>query len=373
MSRTKTNTEEVNSKSILGSVLKDHKDEHFNFEERVNWKSSTGSLILDIATGGVHPSLWRLAGYSNSGKTPQTLEIIRNIFNDIPNSKALWVLAEGRGLSEENRARCGLTFTEDYNEWDNHTVFILETKIYELFIKTVKELVLNNPEKNIYAIVCDSIDGLTLRDDASKDITENNRVAGQAALSKKMLQNLSLGMFKYGHWMGLISQVTSEIKIDPYAKTTNRSGNFSGGNALLHGADIILNYETSFNSDFILDNPNGKLNDGKSRPVGQNVKTTLIKSTLEASKKTVVNYPIKYGRKPSGIWVEREVGDTLIMWEMVKKSGSWYSFTPEIKLEAQKDGLELVEQLHGMENLYNYLEENKEVCKYFYDKIRLLC
>src|SRR5271165_4811449 len=79
------------SKDVLKNILEKNKDEHFNFQERVNWKTSTGSLILDLATGGVMPSLWRFCSKSNAGKTPEMLEIIRNIFKDVPNSKALWV------------------------------------------------------------------------------------------------------------------------------------------------------------------------------------------------------------------------------------------------------------------------------------------
>lgn len=364
------------SSDILNSALKSNKGEHYNFEERVSWKVSTGSLLLDVATGGVKPSLWRLAGANNSGKTPQMLEILRNFLSGVPNSKALWVIAEGRGLSEENKSRCGLTFVYSPEDWAVGTVFVLETNVFEMFISVVKDLVKQNEDGTKFAFVVDSIDGLILRDDASKDITESNRVAGVPMLSKKMLQSLSLGMFKYGHWMGLISQVTAEIKLDPYAKAANRGGQFSGGNSLLHGSDVIIQYEPINNGDFILDNPAGRMNDGKTKPIGQNVKVTLVKSLLEATRKTTVIYPIKYGRKPSGIWVERELGDLLLMWELIKKTGeksSWLAVSEDLRAEVKEHtGLEMAEKIQGMEKVYAYLEEQPKVTEYLFNKFTSL-
>lgn len=361
---------------ILNTALKDFKDEHYNFAETINWKVSTGSLLLDVATGGVQPSLWRLAGTNNSGKTPQMLEILRNFLRDVPNSKAMWVIAEGRGLSKENRERCGLTFVTDPKDWAVGTIFVLQTNVFELFIRAVKDLVKQNDEQIRYAFVVDSVDGLILRDDAAKEITESNRVAGVPMLAKKMLQSLSLGMFKYGHWMGLISQVTAEIKLDPYTKAPNRGGQFSGGNSLLHGSDVILQYEPPYNGDFILDNPGGKFNDGKTKPIGQNVKVTLVKSVREATRKTIVNYPIKYGRKPSGVWVEREVGDLLLMWELVKKTGeksSWLAISEDLRAEVKEHtGVEMPEKIQGLEKLYAYLEEQPAITQRLFDKFRVL-
>lgn len=357
----------VTSNDVLNAALKEHKTEHYNFQERVTWRVSTGSLILDTATGGVCPSLWRLCGNNNSGKTPQMLEIVRNILKDVPNSKALWVLAEGRGLSEENVERCGLKFVYDPADWAIGTVFVLETNVFELFIRIVRDLVRNNEQNIRYAFVVDSIDGLMLRDDVAKDITENNKVAGVPGLSKKMLQSLSLGMFKFGHWMGMISQVTSEIKLDPYAKSTNRGGSFSGGNALLHGSDVILEYHPSYAGDYILDNPSGKLTDGKSKSIGQTVRVTMVKSSLEATKKRPFEYPIKFGRKPSGIWVEREIAD-MLLWGLVTKGGSWLTLTEPLRKELKENGIDSPEKVQGLDNLYDWLENNPEATAYLKNK-----
>lgn len=372
MAKQKETTEDkATSNSQLSSILQENKGQHYNFQERVNWKISTGSLLLDLAVGGgITPSLIRLCGINSGGKTSMSLEIIRNFLNTVENSKCLWIIAEGRGLSKENTERCGLKFVYSPDEWEIGTVFVLESNVYELFVKCIKELVLNNEEHIKYAFVVDSIDGLQLDGDREKEITENNKVAGVPALSKKMLQSLSLGMFKFGHLMILISQVTSQIKVDPYAKTADRGGNFSGGNALLHASDFILEYQSDYNSDYILDNPNGKLNDGKSKPIGKYAKVVLVKSAVEKSRRQLVQYPVKYGRKPSGIWLEYEVVDMLLSWEFIKKSGAWLSFDDSIISELKTKDLDLKKQHQGLDNLRIYLEENPKITNYFVEKFK---
>jgi hypothetical protein len=177
-------------------------------------------------------------------------------------------------------------------------------------------------------------------------------------------------MFKYGHLMILISQVTSEIKIDPYAKTANRGGNFSGGNALLHASDWILEYSPSFNTDYILDNPNGKLNDGKTKSIGKWAKVTIQKSAKETSKKQVISYPIKFGKKPSGIWLEYEISDMLLAWDLVKKSGAWMTFSESIVEQAKTSGVTIEAQHQGSNNLRLYLEQNSNVTEFLYKRLK---
>lgn len=360
------------NKNILGSILKEHKEEHYNFHERIDWKISTGSLLLDCAldSGSLSPSLIRVCGGNNEGKTPLTLEICRNFLNTVENSKVIWMIAEGRGLSKENKERCDLKFTYDPNNFNVGEIFVLESNVYELFIKIVKESVLNNPNNIKYCFVVDSIDGLQLRDDRAKDITENNRVCGNAAISKKMMQSLSLGMFKYGHMMILISQVTSEVKIDPYAKTANRGGQFSGGNSLLHASDYIFEVQTSYPGDYILDTPSGKLNDGKSKPIGKFCKVMLQKSALERSRKQLVSFPIKFGRKPSGVWLEYEIIDSLIAFDKIKKAGAWLTFSDSIVEDGKSQNLEIQKQHQGIDNLRKYLEENTVLRDFLYKKLK---
>lgn len=355
----------------LGTILKKNAKDHVNFQERVTWRISTGSLLLDLATGGVGPSVVRLAGYNNTGKTPEALEIARN-FLGMDNSRCVWVLAEGR-LSEENKTRCGLEFVTKWEDWKDGTVFILESNIYELYIELVRDLVLNNPEGKRYCFVVDSLDGMMRREDAGKPVVDAAKVAGPQLLTKKMFQSLSVGMLKFGHLMVMTSQVTSEIKLNEYVRTVDRGGQFSGGNAANHWSDFTFEYQPLSANSFILDNPEGFVSDGKSKAMGRLVSVVLNKSTLEKSMRTKVTYPVKFGRKPSGIWVEHEVASMLTGFDMVKKTsekGSWLSFTPETIKELAGVGVDAPEKVQGMGNLRVWLEGNPKATTFLVGKFK---
>jgi RecA/RadA recombinase len=360
----------VTGNQVLKGILKDNKDSHLNFQERVEWKVSTGSLLLDSATKMMGPSLVRVCGGPNQGKSPQTLEFVRN-FLQMKNTKCLYVRSEGR-LSEENVNRCGLKFVTNPDEWEDGTVFVLETNVYDLVIQTVKELVLNNPEGKLYVFCIDSMDALVPKQDLDRKPEEAYKVAGPQVMSKKMLQSLSLGMFKYGHLMIVISQVTAAPKIDPYAKGPHREGEFSGGNALAHFNDFTFEYQPTYAGDYIFDSPTGKFNDGKSTPIGRWTKIKLIKSAVEASKYQTIKIPIKYGRKPSGIWVEYEILDLMKAWDMIKVGGAgWMTFDPATVAEIkEKCGFDMPEKVQGDKNMLSILEENPKVTEHLVKKFR---
>ena len=74
----------VSPEDILISYLKEKEEEHYNFEPEINYKVSTGSLLLDIETGGgLGPGLHRFCGINegiriinskNSGKIFSKME-----------------------------------------------------------------------------------------------------------------------------------------------------------------------------------------------------------------------------------------------------------------------------------------------------------
>lgn len=357
--------------SILESALNENKEDHFNFGDNVSYKVSSGSLQLDIATKKFGPSVIRLVGQNNEGKTPEALEIMRNFLATVENSYGFIVKAEAR-LSEENMKRCGLKFTENPTEWTSGSVFVLRTSIYECVIKTMRSLMRNNPTNAKYCFLIDSIDGLMLKDDAEKAIEDAVKVAGPQVLTKKFLQGSSQAMLKYGHLLIMISQVTAQPKIDPYAKVIPRSGSFSGGNAAEHWADFIIEFEKSYDSDYILDNPNGKLNDGKSKAIGKKCKIIIQKTTIEASKKLKLEIPIKFGRTPSGIWREYEVAELAIAFGLAKAGGVWISFDENLVNELKSIGLELPATIQGRAKFISFLEENAGICDFFYNKLLLL-
>jgi hypothetical protein len=82
-----------------------------------------------------------------------------------------------------------------------------------------------------------------------------------------------------------------------------------------------------------------------------------------------VQYPIKYGRKDgSSGWKEYEVIDQILAWEFAIAKGAWVTFSDEIINELKEQNLELKKQHQGIDNLRSYLEENKSIVDYFYNK-----
>ena len=87
---------------------------------------------------------------------------------------------------------------------------------------------------------------------------------------------------------------------------------------------------------------------------------------------SLVKYPIRY-RAVDGnsVWVEYEVVDMLLMWEMAQAKGAWVTISDDLIEEVQKEtGLEFKKQHQGMDNLRKYFTENKEIGKYLFNKFR---
>ena len=347
------------AKSRLSSFLKENKDDHYNYEDEVYYKVSTGSLNLDIATsGGLCPGLHRFIGMNEGGKTSEALEVMKNFLKTVKDSKALLFKAEGR-LSKEIKERSGIKFVTSADEWEDGTCFVFECNIFETVSELMKDLIQNNDESKRYMFMLDSVDGLMTKGDSLKNMTEATKVAGGAVISSMLMKRISLALSKRGHMAIFISQVRSDIKLDPYAANKDiRQTTATGGNALLHFANWILEFEK----------PNERYDQVKNKIIGHNVKITIKKSTNETTN-SKVQYPIKYGRKDgSSVWREYEIIDQILSWEFASAKGAWVTFTDEIIEELKKENLELKKQHQGIDNLRSYLEDNKPIVDYFYNK-----
>lgn len=353
----------------LLSFLKDNKEDHYNFEDEVYYKVSTGSLNLDIATsGGLSPGLHRFIGMNEGGKTSEALEVAKNFLKTVKDSRALLFKAEGR-LSKEVKERSGIKFVTNPNEWVDGTCFVFECNIFETVSELMKDLIQSNDENKKYIFILDSVDGLITKGDKEKTLSEATKVAGGAVISSMLMKKISLALSKRGHMAIFISQVRSDIKLDPYAANKEvRQTSATGGNALLHFANWILEFEPRYNKDLILEKPNEKYDPNKNRIIGHNVKIAIKKSTNESTN-SKVQYPIKYGRKDgASIWKEYEIIDQILSWEFAMAKGAWVTFSDDLIEELKKQNLELKKQHQGIDNLRLYLEENPQITDYFYNK-----
>ena len=354
----------ISSKSILGDFLKSNKEDHYNFEESVNYKVSTGSLNLDMQTGGgLGPGLHRFVGFTEGGKTSASLEVMRNFLNTVPNSKGFYIKAEGR-LSPEMQKRSGVKFVFDASEWEDGTCFVFESNIYETVVDAMRKLVVNNDEKNKYMFIVDSVDGLIAKNDIVKTFEESVKVAGGAVIAANLMKKISIALTKRGHMAIFISQVRSDIKLDPYSSAPIRQTSATGGNALLHFANFIFEFEPRFEGDIILKDPNIKKPDPVKNPIiGHNCKIYIKKSPNEKSKNRVT-YPIKYGRSNGrSVWVEKEIVDMLLTWELVSRAGAWYTVSEDLVKIAKDIGVDMPEKFQGENAVFEFVEGNENLTK----------
>lgn len=362
--------EEKNSiNKILDSYLKNNQEDHYNFEQEIDYKVSTGSLMLDIELGGgVGPGVHRACGATSGGKTSETLLIMKNFLDTIPNSRGFIIKSEGR-LDNEMKVRSGITFVYSSEEWKDGNCFVFETNIYETAIGALRELVKNNPENKRYFFIIDSIDALIPKEDSEKSFAEAFKVAGGALLGSKFLQKMTLALTKYGHMCWMISQVRSNIKINPYQKDVPRLGDFSGGSALLHYSNLILEFEQRHQKDLILKDDKKPASE-RGNILGHYAKVKIDKS-LNEKHLVKIQYPIKYGRTGGkSIWVEYELINLLLSWDLLNRSGGWYNLSESLLKELCEIQPDCPEKLQGIDAWCNYFTENKVVMDFLINKFK---
>jgi len=352
------------SQQVLKSFLSNNKEFHYNFEEEIDYKVSSGSLRMDFELGGgFGPGLHRFVGMNEGGKTSESLEVMKNFLSSQNNAKGFFIKAEGR-LSPELRKRSGVKFVFTEDEWVDGTCFVFESNVYETVLEAMKTLILSNEEKTKYCFVLDSLDGLITKDDMNKTFEDAHKVAGGALLGAKFMQKMSISLAKRGHMAIFISQVRADIKLDPYSKAPVRQTTATGGNALLHFANFILEFEPRFKKDIILNSPTTPICPDKNPMLGHNVKIVVKKSPNEKTNYTL-SYPIKYGRENgNSIWVEREIMDMLYIWGYISKKGAWITSDEEFIEMLKKDKIDFPEKIQGEPKLNSFLEENPSVGEY---------
>lgn len=353
----------IDINQTLKSFLKENKEHHYNYEEEIDYKISSGSLNVDFELeGGFGPGLHRFTGMNEGGKTSEALEVMRN-FIKRPKSRGLYIKAEGR-LPKEMRERSGIKFVTSEDDWVDGTCFVFESNIYETVLDLMRLLVGDNESKIQYCFILDSLDGLIMKDDLKKNFEDAHKVAGGALLGAKFMQKMSIALAKRGHMAIFISQIRADIKLDPYSKAPIRQTTATGGNALLHFANYILEFEPRFKKDLILENPTQPIDKSKNKILGHNVKISVKKSPNEKSN-YVLQYPIRYGRTGgTSIWVEKELIDMLYGWEYIHKRGAWITADESFVELLSENKLEFPEKIQGEPKLSRLLEEDKKLSSF---------
>ncbi len=357
-------TEEVVSpEAQMMSLFKANKDDHYNFEETQYYKVPASSLVLtSIMSGGLAPGAHRFTGASSGGKSSQALDFMFNFFKSPRKRRGFYFKCEGR-LNPEIRARSGLTFVEKIEDWRDGTCLIVDSNVFEFVFDVMRDAIVTNPSKCQYFMIVDSVDMMVRRADLAKTFEESQQVAGGALITSVFLKKVQNAMSKRGHIAVFISQVRETVKINPYDKTPPKQGNASGGHALEHAGDFVLEFLNRFGDDIIRkdDEKNGK-------PLGHFAKCKIVKSGNESYLQEA-RYPICYGRTGgNSVWREKEVYDMMVMWELVKRTGAWYNIDAGLIKELAEQGITMDEKFNGEARIDAWLNANPDAVNYLAEK-----
>jgi len=362
MAKTKKETPKgLSPNDLIKSFLKLTEKDHYNYEESYDYQVSSGSLKLDFALGGgLGPGLHRFTGVNEGGKTSEALEVMKNFLDTVPNSRGFYIKAEGR-LTKQMRERSGVKFVFNEDEWDVGNCFVFECNIYETVVEALRMLVAKNTDDTRYCFILDSVDGLISKGDTLKTFEESRKVAGGAVIAADFMKRVSIGLTKRGHMALFVSQVRADIQLDPYSKAPIRQTTATGGNALLHFANFILEFEPRFKKDWILEKPGEKHDPDKNKIIGHFAKITVKKSPNEKTN-AVIKYPILYGRKGGkSIWIEKEILDMLFLWDFAHRKGAgWIEFDPELLNIMSEAKIDFPEKIQGESQFDKFLEESPE-------------
>jgi RecA/RadA recombinase len=321
----KVEKEEKKKLGYLGQSMKDNSGDHYNDIVPTLYKISTSSLKFDAALGGgFGPGIIRFGGSSEGGKTSCALEVARNFIETIPNSKVLYIKAEGR-LGKDMKSRSGLVFTEDVTEWEETSgkAFVLKSNIFDFVAQTIYDLIIDNPKNFKYFIIIDSIDGLMLRADTLKklDGDESVKVAGPNVLIKRLFKLVSLPANEHGHMVLPLAQVIAKIE-NKYTPKDQLDVSGGGGNAQIHFSNWCIEFKRRNKEDLITkDGKAANLEFETYNIAGHYCKVEIEKSENESTKR-MVKYPIKYGVKNgSAIWTELEIRSMLEMYGLLTIAG----------------------------------------------------
>ncbi|RIV26982.1 recombinase RecA [Fibrisoma montanum] len=285
---------------------------------------STGSLGLDLALGigGVpRGRVVEIYGPESSGKTTLTMHCIAEAQK--AGGMAAFIDAE-HAFDRVYAEKLGI---------DTNNLLIAQPDNGEQALEITEHLISSGA---IDIIVIDSVAALVPKAEIEGEMGES-KMGLQARLMSQALRKLTGVINKTQCCCIFINQLREKIGVmfgNPETTT--------GGNALKFYASVRLDIRRI-----------GQIKEGADNVVGNRVKVKVVKNKLAAPFK-VVEFDIMYGQ---GISKVGEVLDLAVEMEIVKKSGSWFSY----------DGNRLAQ---GRDAVKDLLLDNPELMADIENKIR---
>lgn len=302
-----------------GSIMKmdgSHKDENLQV-------ISTGSLGLDLALGvGGLPRgrVVEIYGPESSGKTTMCLEAIAQA----QKSGGVCAFIDAENAFDPGYARKLGVIVED--------LLVSQPDTGEQALEICDMLVRSG---GIDMVVIDSVAALVPKAEIEGDMGDSH-VGLQARLMSQALRKLTGNIKKTNTLVVFINQIRMKIGVMFGSPETT-----TGGNALKFYASVRLDIRRI-----------GQIKKGD-EVLGNETRVKVVKNKV-APPFRQAEFDILYGE---GVSWEGEVIDLGVKFDIVEKSGAWYSYG------GQKIG-------QGKDNTRNWLKDNPEVAKEIATKVR---
>ncbi len=284
----------------------------------------TGSLSLDLALGGGLPQgrIVEIYGPESSGKTTLALHAVAEVQKN--GGTAAFIDAE-HALDPDYASRIGINLD---------TLLISQPDTGEQALEIVETLVRSSA---VDIIVVDSVAALVPRAEIEGDMGDAH-VGLQARLMSQALRKLTGVISKSKTTVVFINQLRIKIGVMFGNPETT-----AGGQALKYYASVRMDIRGS-----------EQIKDGDVS-IGKHVKVKVVKNKVAAPFK-VAEFDIMFNE---GISVAGDIIDLAVKFELVVKSGAWYSYKDE------KIG-------QGREAAKQYLKDHPELIKTLDKDIRKL-
>lgn len=305
---------------------------------------STGSLGLDILTGGFSPGLVQLWGGDGLGKTTLALIMASQVQKALnyENVRVYLHATEGRWNPRLLQMVPDMKMdspTEKTPTGAPRPIFRITyprsgEKMYDFILKTLSQ------EKIKFIHIIDSLNHLPCECNADKTMSDADKTASIASLNTKFFQKGSILLNVFGHCVFAISQIRDKLDMGN-ARVSGAGRHHGGGNIVNHASNLRLGLEKLWTDLMINENPN----DSKSRVIGHIMSMKIEKTSNSGEAHSKARVPFIYNH---GICLEREVASLGEAFGIISKKGNTFSYGGE------NIGV-------GVKQLVQFLTEHKDV------------
>lgn len=270
-------------------------------------------------------------GEENGGKTTTALDAVANFQNMYPDKDVLYVDAENT-LDIQWAKKIGV-------DVDKINLYQPKTESAEYIFQVIKEATLSG---EVGMWVLDSIPCLTSEKDLGKDLTDDSRMGGVSGILTRFCREM-VGPCAKNKCMGIFINQLRDKMNSPVPGTTT-----PGGRGLKHFCTTRIQFMKGSYID-----ENGKtLSRSSGEPNSQKIMVNMVKTKFCRPNRHVGQYTINYDL---GIDYITDLIDQAIYFDIIEKSGAWYTIVDT------ETGEVIKEKLQGQNNVYKYIDENVEV------------